>query len=66
LSSWHQVWHVTVLAVSLLGGAAVAVVVLAPVVFDAPPEGLVRARPYLLGLGALAAVLLAAEWLGVH
>ncbi len=56
----------TVLAVSLLGGAAVAVVVLAPVVFDAPPEGLVRARPYLLGLGALAAVLLAAEWLGVH
>ena len=66
MSSWHEVWHVTVLATSLFGGAAVALVALAPLVFDAPPEGLVRARPYLLGLGLLAAILLAVEWLGVH
>ncbi len=66
MSSWHQVWHVTVLALSLFGGAAVALVVLAPVVFEAPPEGWDRARPYLLGLGGLAALLLGAEWLGVH
>jgi hypothetical protein len=66
LSSWHEVWHVAVLATSLFGGAAVALVVLAPLVFDPPPEGFVRARPYLVGLGAFAALLLAAEWLGVH
>lgn len=66
MSRWHEVWHVTVLAVSLFGGASVALVVLAPLVFDSPPEGFVRARPYLLGLGAFAAILLALEWLGVH
>ena len=66
MSSWHEVWHVAVLATSLFGGAAVALVVLAPLVFDPPPEGFVRARPYLVGLGAFAALLLAAEWLGVH
>lgn len=66
MTGWHEVWHVTVLATSLFGGAAVALVALAPLVFDAPPEGLVRARPYLLGLGAFAGILLAAEWLGVH
>jgi hypothetical protein len=66
LSGWHEAWHVAVLATSLFGGAALAVVALAPLVFETPPEGLVRARPYLLVLGAFAAVLLAAEWLGVH
>ncbi|HEX2294521.1 MAG TPA: hypothetical protein VHN37_04355 [Actinomycetota bacterium] len=66
MSGPHEIWHVAVLAASLLGGAAVAVVVLAPLVFEPPPEGLARARPYLLGLGGVAAVLLAAEWLGVH
>ena len=64
--SWHEVWHVTVLAAALFGGASVALVLLAPVVFDSAPEGFVRARPYLLGLGGLAAVLLAVEWLAVH
>ncbi len=66
MSGWHEVWHVTVLATSLLGGAAVALVVLAPLVFDPAPEGFRRARPYLLALGGLAAILLLAEWLGVH
>lgn len=66
MSGLHEVWHVTVLAASLFGGAAVAVVALAPLVFDVPPEGLVRARPYLLGMGAFAGLLLVAEWLGVH
>jgi hypothetical protein len=66
LTGWHQVWHVSVLAVSLLGGAAVAVLALSAVAFDSPPRGLVRARPYLLGLGTLAALLLGVEWLGVH
>lgn len=66
MTSWHEVWHVTVLAASLFGGAAVALVLLAPLVFETEPEGLARARPYLLGLGVFAGLLLAAEWLGVH
>lgn len=66
MSGLHELWHVAVLAAALFGGAAVALVLLAPLVFDAPPEGFVRARPYLLGLGAFAALLLVAEWLGVH
>ena len=66
MSGWHEVWHVTVLATSLFGGAAAVLVALAPLVFEAPPEGFVRVRPYLLGLGAVAAALLLAEWLAVH
>lgn len=66
MRSWHQVWHVGVLAVSLFGAAAVAVLALASLAFDEPPQGLARARPYLLGLGGLAAFLLVVEWLGIH
>ncbi len=66
MTGWHQVWHVSVLAVSLLGGAAVAVLALSALAFDSPPKGLVRARPCLLGLGGLAAVLLVVEWVGIH
>ncbi|MFN2587603.1 MAG: hypothetical protein ABR613_05760 [Actinomycetota bacterium] len=56
----------SVLAVSLLGGAGVAVLALAALAFDSPPRGLVRARPYLLAAAGLAAVLLVVEWLGIH
>ena len=56
----------SVLAVALFGGAALAVVFLGGLAFDSPPPGLVRARPYLFGLGGFAAILLAVEWLGVH
>lgn len=66
MSGSHELWHVAVLVTSLFGGAAIAVVLLAPLVFETPPEGLGRARPYLIGMGAFAGVLLAAEWLGVH
>lgn len=66
MSGWHEVWHVAVLGSALFGGAAVALVLLAPLVFDSPPEGLARARPFLLGLGGFAGLLLLAEWLGVH
>lgn len=66
MTGWHQVWHVSVLAVSLLGGAGLAVLALSSLAFDSPPRGLARVRPYLLGLGGLAAALLAVEWLGVH
>lgn len=66
MSGWHELWHVAVLAAALFGGAALAVVLLAPLVLDPPPDGFSRVRPYLLGLGGLAVALLLVEWLGVH
>ncbi|MDQ4143089.1 MAG: hypothetical protein M3198_04965 [Actinomycetota bacterium] len=64
--SLHEVWHVLVLAVTLFAGAALALVLLAPLIFEATPSGLQRARPYIWGAVAAAAVLLLLEWQGVH
>ena len=64
--SWHEVWHVLVLAATLLGAASGAILLLAPFAFDAYPEGLRRARPLLLGLVVLGLVLLIIEWQVVH
>ena len=64
--SGHELWHVTVLAVTLMAGAGLAIVLLAPVVFESVPEGVKKARPFALACGLLAVVLLIAEWLGVH
>lgn len=66
MSGPHELWHVAVLASALFGGAALALVALAPLVFDQAPEGFVRARPYLLAVGGFGAVLLLVEWLAVH
>lgn len=62
----HNLWHLVVLGSTLMGAAGLGIVLLAPLVFDEPPPGLARFRPFVLGLIALAAVLLAAEWLAVH
>ncbi|MDQ3956257.1 MAG: hypothetical protein M3285_11990 [Actinomycetota bacterium] len=64
--SWHEVWHVGVLGSTLFAAAGVVTLVLAPLIFDDPPPGLIKARPLILGLVTLAALLLALEWLGVH
>ena len=64
--SWHEAWHILVLASTLFGAAGLAILVLAPLVFDTPPPGLARARPLVLALIGLAVVLLAMEWLAVH
>ncbi|HYN37050.1 MAG TPA: hypothetical protein VEV82_08765 [Actinomycetota bacterium] len=64
--SGHELWHITVLVVTLLAGAALAIVLLAPLVFESTPEGVRRARPFALALGLVAVALLIAEWLGVH
>lgn len=66
MSGWHEIWHVTVLVTSLFGGAALALVALAPLVFESAPEGFARVRPYLIALGGVAGILLLVEWLGVH
>jgi hypothetical protein len=62
----HDLWHLLVLGSTLMGAAGLAILVLAPFVFEEPPPGLERAKSLVGGLVLLAAVLLAAEWLGVH
>lgn len=62
----HDLWHVAVLGSTLFAAAGVALLLLAPLAFDVPPPGLRRARPAILGLAAVAVVLLTAEWLWVH
>jgi hypothetical protein len=62
----HQIWHLVVLGSTLFAAAAVAILVLAPLVFDGTPPELARRRPLLLGLIGLATVLLAGEWMFAH
>ena len=62
----HEAWHVLVLAVTLLAGAGMAIMLLAPLVFERTGPGLARARPYVIVGGVLATVLLLLEWQGVH
>jgi len=62
----HDVWHVVVLVATLLGATGLALVLLAPVLFEEPPPGLIRARPIVLALVGGAGLLLLVEWLGVH
>jgi hypothetical protein len=62
----HEVWHITVLAATLFAAAGGAILLLAPLVFDVPPPGLVRFRPTLIGGVAVAIVLIVLEWTVVH
>lgn len=55
-----------VLVSALFGVAGAGVFLLAPLVFDRPPAGLVRARPYIGGALGFAALLLGVEWLAIH
>lgn len=64
--SLHEVWHVSVLTVTLLGAAAAVIVGLGRLLFDQTPRGLDRARPAALGLAGAAIVLLTIEWIFVH
>jgi hypothetical protein len=62
----HRLWHVAVLAVALVGAAGLAIVLLAPLIFEARSAGVERARPAVMALAVAAAVLLLVEWLLVH
>ena len=59
-------WHVVVLASTLLGAAGGGLLVLSPLLFEETPAGLARARPLVVGLVVLAAIVLLLEWLAVH
>ena len=62
----HDLWHLVVLGSTLMGAAGLAILLLAPLVFEEPTPGLRQARPLVGGLVAVAAILLVVEWLGVH
>jgi hypothetical protein len=62
----HELWHVLVLASTLLAASGAAILVLSSVVFDAVPAGLRRARPAVLALILGAAIILFTEWFVVH
>jgi hypothetical protein len=62
----HEVWHITILAATLFAAAGGAILLLAPLVFDTPPPGLVRFRPALIAGVGVAIVLIALEWTVVH
>ena len=64
--SGHELWHITVLTVTLFAAASLGIVWLAPLVFGHTPAGVEKARPFVFGLALVAVVLLGAEWLGVH
>lgn len=62
----HDLWHVAVLGSTLFAAAGVAILVLAPLIFDETPRGVIRARPAIGAVVVLATVLLGLEWLGIH
>jgi hypothetical protein len=62
----HEVWHVVVLTFTLFGLAAIALLMLASLVFEEMPPGLARARPWLFALITCAGAVLALEWTVVH
>ncbi len=61
----HELWHVTVLAVTLFGGAGLVIVLLAPLIFEVGDD-FARWRHGLLAIFGVAAALLVLEWLVVH
>jgi hypothetical protein len=62
----HELWHIGVLTFALFGAASAAILTLAPLVFDRPPEGLARWRPMMIAAIVLAVGFVAGEWLIVH
>ena len=62
----HEAWHVFVLLATLFGAAAGAILLLVPLVFEAPPQGFPKTRPYLVALVVAAGLILVLEWAKVH
>ena len=62
----HELWHVAVLASTILAAAGLGVLVLGPLLFEEPSPGLTKARPLVIALVAMATAILVLEWLAVH
>ncbi len=59
-------WHAVLLVLTLFGVASLAILALAPLVFDEPPASLARARPLLTAVALVAALGLLLEWKVIH
>jgi hypothetical protein len=64
--SFHRAFDVVVLVATLLGGAAGAMLLIAPLVFESVPARLRESRRLLICLVALGLVLFLLEWLVIH
>jgi hypothetical protein len=64
--SFHRIFDVVVLVATILGGAAAAMLILTPLVFETVPGRLEESRRVLVFLVILAIVLFALEWLVIH
>jgi hypothetical protein len=62
----ESLWHVFLLVMTLAAVASAVILVLVPLAFEAPPQGLARARPWLLGLILVTTVLYLLEWQVLH
>jgi hypothetical protein len=62
----ETLWHLFLLVLTLASVAAVAILVVVPLAFDRPPDGLARARPWLLALIAVTLGLYVLEWRVLH
>lgn len=64
--SVHRAFDVVVLLATILGGAAVALLLLGPLLFETVPGRLAQNRRVLLFIAGLGLVLLLLEWLVIH
>lgn len=62
----HELWHIFVLVAGLCGAAAVALLVLEPLILGSRPPGWARYKPLTWALSALAALIVLLEWQIVH
>jgi hypothetical protein len=62
----ETLWHVFLLVMTLSAVAAAAILLLVPLAFETPPQGLSRARPWLVALIGLTAALYLLEWQVLH
>jgi hypothetical protein len=62
----ESLWHVFLLVMTLAAVASALILVLVPLAFEAPPPGLERARPWLLGLILATGALYLLEWQVLH
>ena len=64
--SAETLWHLFLLVMTLASVGAAAILLLVPLAFDAAPEGLARARPWLLALIGVTLALYLLEWRVLH
>ena len=65
-AAWEEIWGAFVLVLTLSSAGLVALLVLAPLIFETPPPGLVKARRGIVVLVGLTVVLLVLEYVVFH